>query len=114
MRRNAKLRKEQKWAIEKPKLDFAGRVLGIYFIDPEDKEFKEAVKNARNSSGRPASDLGWRSSSKTAPGSLSTGSPAGRPPPHGNGSMYSQANVKAGTEGAAAPNPSVAVRDRGY
>ena len=33
---------------------------------------------------------------KTAPGSLSTGSPAGRTPPHGDGSMYSQANVRAG------------------
>ena len=40
--------------------------------------------------------LGWRSSSKTAPGSLSTGSPASRTPPHGDGSMYSQANVRAG------------------
>ena len=29
-------------------------------------------------------------------GSLSTGSPAGRTPPHGDGSMYSQANVRAG------------------
>ena len=33
---------------------------------------------------------------KTAPGSLSTGSPAGRTPPHGDGSVYSQANVRAG------------------
>ena len=48
------------------------------------------------SCGRPASDLGWGSFSKTAPGSLSTGSPAGRTPPHGDGSMYSQANVRAG------------------
>ena len=48
----------------------------------------------QGSSGRPASDLGWGSSSKTAPGSLSTGSPAGRTPPHGDGSMYSQANVR--------------------
>ena len=48
------------------------------------------------SSWRPASDLGWGSSSKTAPGSLSTGSPAGRTPPHGDGSMYCQANVRAG------------------
>ena len=54
--------------------------------------------------GRPASDLGWGSSSKTAPGSLSTGSPAGRTPPHGDGSMYSQANVRAG-KCAAAPLP---------
>ena len=46
--------------------------------------------------GRPASDLGRWSSSKTAPGSQSTGSPAGRTPPHGACSMYSQANVRAG------------------
>ena len=42
---------------------------------------------------------------KTAPGSLSTGSPAGRSPPHGDGSMYSQANVRAG-KCAAPPYPS--------
>ena len=41
-------------------------------------------------------DLGWGSSSKTAPGSLSVGSPAGRTPPNGDGSMYSQANERAG------------------
>ena len=45
--RNAKLREKQKWAIEKPKLDNARRLRGIYFIDPEDKEFKETIKNAR-------------------------------------------------------------------
>ena len=53
---------------------------------------------------------GWGSSSKTALGSL-TGSPAGRTPPHGDGSMYSQANVRAG-KCAAAPTralPSVIV-----
>ena len=53
------------------------------------------------------------SSSKTAPGSLSTGSPAGRTPPHGDGSMYSQANVRVG-KCAAASYPSVAFRDRGH
>ena len=47
-------------------------------------------RHTQGSSGRPASDLGWGSSSKTAPG----GSPAGRTPPHGDGSMYSQANVR--------------------
>ena len=51
-------------------------------------------RHTQGSSGRPASDPGWRSSSKTAPGSLSTGSSAGRTPPHGDGSMYSQANVR--------------------
>ena len=38
--------KKQKWAIEKPKLDNARRLRGIYFIDPEDKEFKETIRNA--------------------------------------------------------------------
>ena len=41
-------------------------------------------RHTQGSSGRPASDLGWGS----------TGSPAGRTPPHGDGSMYSQANVR--------------------
>ena len=50
--------------------------------------------DTQGSRGPPASDLGWGSSSKTAPGSLSTGLPAGRTPPHGDGSMYSQANVR--------------------
>ena len=45
--RNAKLREKQKWAIEKPKLDNARRLRGIYFIDPLDKEFKETIRNAR-------------------------------------------------------------------
>ena len=45
--RNAKLREKQKWSIEKPKLDNARRLRGIYFIDPEDKEFKETIRNAR-------------------------------------------------------------------
>ena len=45
--RNAKLREKQKWAIEKTKLDNARKLRGIYFIDPEDKEFKETIENAR-------------------------------------------------------------------
>ena len=63
-------------------------------------------------SGRLASDLGCGSSSKTAPGSPSTGSPARRAHPHGDGSMCSRANVGVG-KGGAARYPSVAVRDRG-
>ena len=47
MGRNAKLREKHKWSDEKPKLDNARRLRGIYFIDPEDKEFKETIKNAR-------------------------------------------------------------------
>ena len=47
MSKNAKLREKHKWAIEKPKLDDARRLGGIYFIDPGDIEFKEIIKNAR-------------------------------------------------------------------
>ena len=47
MARNAKLREKQKWAIKKPKRDNARRLRGIYFIDPEDKEFKDNIENAR-------------------------------------------------------------------
>ena len=37
----------QKWAVENPKLDNARRLCGIYFIDPEDEEFKDIMKNTR-------------------------------------------------------------------
>ena len=47
MGRNAKLEERQKWCNVKPKLDNARRLPGIYFIVPEDKEFKETIKNAR-------------------------------------------------------------------
>ena len=42
-----RLKERQKWSHEKPKLDNARKLRGIYFIDPEDKEFKETIKNAR-------------------------------------------------------------------
>ena len=45
--RNAQLKERQKWSHEKPILDTARILRGIYFIDPEDKEFKETIKNAR-------------------------------------------------------------------
>ena len=35
----AQKREQQEWANEKPKLDHAQRLRGIYFIDPEDGEF---------------------------------------------------------------------------
>ena len=43
----AKSKAKQKWAIEKPKLDNARRLRGIFFIEPEDEEFKRMMKNAR-------------------------------------------------------------------
>ena len=47
MAKNAKLKEKQKWSYEKRHLDNARKLRGIYFIDPEDKEFKETIKNAR-------------------------------------------------------------------
>ena len=43
----SKRKEKQKWTIEKPELDNARRLRGIYFIDPEDEEFKETMKNDR-------------------------------------------------------------------
>ena len=43
----AQKREKQEWANEKPKLDNARRLRGICFIDPEDGEYKETIKNAR-------------------------------------------------------------------
>ena len=48
MGKHAKLKEKQKWSEEKLHLENALRKLrGIYFIDPEDTEFKETIKNAR-------------------------------------------------------------------
>ena len=43
----AQNRAKQEWKKEKPKLDDARRLRGICFVDPEDGEFKETIKNAR-------------------------------------------------------------------
>ena len=47
MGKSAKLKEKQKWSNEQLHLDNARKLRGIYFIDPEDKEFKETNKNAR-------------------------------------------------------------------
>ena len=47
MGKNAKLKEKEKWSHEKLHLENARKLRGIYFIDPEDKEFKETIKNAR-------------------------------------------------------------------
>ena len=44
---HAKLKEKQKWSNEKLHLENARKLRGIYFIDPEDKELKETIKNAR-------------------------------------------------------------------
>ena len=40
----SKRKEKQKWAVEKPKLDNARRLRGIYLIDPDDEEFKDIMK----------------------------------------------------------------------
>ena len=47
MGKHAKLKEKQKWSEEKLHLENARKLRGIYFIDPEDTEFKETIKNAR-------------------------------------------------------------------
>ena len=47
MEKHAKLKEKQKWSEEKLHLENARKLRGIYFIDPEDTEFKETIKNAR-------------------------------------------------------------------
>ena len=46
MGKHAKLKEKQKWSEEKLHLENARKLRGIYFIDPEDTEFKETIKNA--------------------------------------------------------------------
>ena len=43
----AKKKAKQRWAIEKRKLDNARQLIGIYFIEPNDEEFKLSIKAAR-------------------------------------------------------------------
>ena len=47
MSEGAQRKEKQKWAIEKPKLDNARRMRGIYFIDPADAQFKETIKKKK-------------------------------------------------------------------
>ena len=47
MGKNAKLKEKQKWSHEKLHLDNARKLRGIHFIDPEDKEMKETIKNGK-------------------------------------------------------------------
>ena len=49
----AQNREKQGWAEEEPKLDNARKLRGIYFIDPDDEEYKEILKNARRKQERP-------------------------------------------------------------
>ena len=56
MSKVAKKHEKEAWAIEKPKLDNARKLRGIYFVDPEEEEYEETrrkrKKDTRNSFGR--------------------------------------------------------------
>ena len=45
--KHAKLKEKQKWSNEKFHLENVRKLRVIHFIDPEGKEFKEPIKNAR-------------------------------------------------------------------
>ena len=47
MSKTAKKQEKQEWIIEKPKLDNARKLRGIYFIDLEDEDYKKTLSNAR-------------------------------------------------------------------
>ena len=69
MGKNAKLKERQKWSHEKPQLVYARKLRGIYFIDPEDKEFKETIKSARKKLETPmAPALLYKTSKKSKHG----------------------------------------------
>ena len=42
-----KKKAQQRWAIEKPKHDNARKLRGIFFIEPDDEEFKITMNAAR-------------------------------------------------------------------
>ena len=44
---DAAKKKAKRWAIEKPKLDNGRQLKGIFFIEPNDEEFKLTMKAAR-------------------------------------------------------------------
>ena len=41
------MKEKQNWASDRPKLENARKLRSICFIDPEDKEVAEIIKNAR-------------------------------------------------------------------
>ena len=52
----AQKKEKQEWAIEKPKLENARNLRGIYSIDPNDEEYNHVMKNARKKLETPVAD----------------------------------------------------------
>ena len=59
--------------MQKPKLDNARKLRGIYFIDPEDKEFKETIRNARKKLETPMAPAVPCKTSKNSPHGVTRG-----------------------------------------
>ena len=49
----SKEREKQEWAIEKPKLEYARNLRGIYSIDASEEEYKDIIKKVRRNLERP-------------------------------------------------------------
>ena len=64
----AQQKEKLKWAVEKPKLDNARSLRGIYFIDPADAEFKKTVEKIAERVG--SSDASFARSAKNVQGDL--------------------------------------------
>ena len=63
---------QKQWAIEKPKIDNARRLRGIFFIDPADSEFKETIKKRAEKVGSSdASSNALQDQEKNVQGNLS-------------------------------------------
>ena len=53
MGKAAQNRGKQEWAKEKPKLDNGRRLRGMNFLDLDDEEYKEILKNVKGKMERP-------------------------------------------------------------
>ena len=62
----------QEWAKEKPKLDNDRKMRGLYFVEPDDEEYKEILKNAMRKLERP----------------VAPAVPCGRPPKSIRGNLF--------------------------
>ena len=47
LRNPLRIEKQQEWVVEMPKESNARQLRGIHFIDPNDEEHQETMKNAR-------------------------------------------------------------------
>ena len=105
MGKHAKLKEKQKWSNEQFRLGNARKLRGIYFIDPEDKEFNGTTKNARKKLETSLAPAMLCKIKKNCAGRSYSSAPR---------RLDVQSGQRKARKCAAAPYPSVAVRDRGH